>query len=132
MKRSRLDFKAAVLILSSFALAPAKATGEMTAGDLYALCTSADQNASTACRFYVLGVVQGTEMGDGAYMAANRQLLERRKTILCLSEGVSQSQMVSFVRDALKIDLIAYPGDKELPATSLIVAAMNRKFPCPR
>jgi hypothetical protein len=110
----------------------AKADGEMTAGELYSLCTSADQNAATACRFYVLGVVQGIELGDAAYMGANRQLVERKKTILCLPENTPQAQMVSIVKEAMKSVLTAYPADKDLPATSSIMAAMNRKFPCPR
>jgi hypothetical protein len=52
--------KPATLALLALLLAgPAKAVSEMTAGDLYSLCASADENDLTACRFYVFGVVQG-------------------------------------------------------------------------
>jgi hypothetical protein len=123
---------ASILLFACFAFTPAEANDEMTNGELYSLCTSADQNASAACRFYILGVVQGIELGDGAYMGANRQLAERKKTILCLTESTPQAQMVSIVKDAMKAVLAAYPGDRDLPATSSILAAMARKFPCPR
>ena len=52
--------KTATLALHALMLAgPARADNEMTAGDLYSLCTSADKNDLTSCRFYVFGVVQG-------------------------------------------------------------------------
>jgi hypothetical protein len=129
--KTQLKTACILVLVSCFASSPLKAD-ELTAGELYSLCTSTDQNASAACRFFVLGVVQGIEIGDGSYMDANRRLVERKKTILCLPESIPQTQMVSIVRDAMKTVLAAYPGDKDLPATSSILAAMNRKFPCPK
>ena len=52
---ARFAIVLAALLLGS----PARADNEMTAGDLYSLCTSADENALTSCRFYVFRVVQG-------------------------------------------------------------------------
>jgi hypothetical protein len=105
--------------------------GEMTAGDLQSLCSGADVEASTACRFYILGVVQGIEIGDGQSMDSSRHLVERKKTILCLAE-TSQKEMVGIVKDAVRRVLAAYPKDRELPATSSILAAMSAKYPCPQ
>jgi hypothetical protein len=105
----------------------------LTSGDLYSFCISKDQVAQTACRFYVLGVVQGIQLGDGAYMDhSTRNLVERKKTIMCLLDEVGQSQMVLIVIDAMAKDLAAFPDDKELPATSIAAAAMSRRFPCSR
>jgi hypothetical protein len=113
-------------------LGAAKADEEMTAGELFSFCTSADQVASAACRFYVLGVVQGIGIGDGTFMDATRKMVERKKTIFCLPENTPQTQMVTIVRDTMRQIFVAYPDDKKLPATSSILAAMNRKFPCPK
>src|SRR5690242_12060658 len=85
--------------INSLALttAAANAGGQMTANDLQSLCNATDQVASTACRFYILGVVQGIEVGDGSYMNASRQMVERKKTILCMGE-TSQLEMVGIVK----------------------------------
>jgi hypothetical protein len=48
----------AIALTTLFFASPARADNEMTAGDLYSLCASADENDLTACRFYVFGVVQ--------------------------------------------------------------------------
>jgi hypothetical protein len=125
---------ASVLILLSVAVSsPVRADGEMTAGDLYSLCSATDQVASTACRFYVLGIVQGVGLGDGAYLdATTRHLQERKKTIFCLPENTPQAQMVAVVTDTMKLDLGAYPDDRKLPAASTIVGVLVHKFPCPK
>jgi hypothetical protein len=112
----------------------AVAGGQMTQGDLYTFCVATDETSQTACRFYVLGVVQGIEVGDSAYMdSTTRRLVERKKTIYCLPDGgLPQSEMVSIVKVVLQSVLTAYPKDKELPAQSAVLAAMNSKFPCPK
>jgi hypothetical protein len=117
---------AAMLIISAPAVSE-----ELTNGELYSFCNSKDEMAQTACRFYVLGVVQGVEMGDGGFMDySTRNLVERRKTIICLPDGVPQSQMVAIVKETMIKLFAAYPGDKELPAISTVAVAMNRRFPC--
>jgi hypothetical protein len=112
----------------------AVADGQMTQGDLYTFCVATDETSQTACRFYVLGVVQGIEVGDSSYMdSTTRRLVERKKTIYCLPDGgLSQSEMVAIVKGVLQSVLTAYPKDKELPAQAAVLAAMNRKFPCPK
>jgi hypothetical protein len=136
--RKRQSPKAGVVCAALFfAALPAASvpaiSAELTSGDLYSFCASKDQMAQTACRFYVLGVVQGIETGDGGYMDhSTHQMVERTKTILCVPDEVTQSQMVAIVREAMAQDLANYPSDKELPATSIVVAVMNRRFPCAR
>jgi Rap1a immunity proteins len=108
-------------------------SAELTAGDLYSFCISKDEMVQTACRFYVLGVVQGVELGDGGYMDhSTHKFVERTKTILCLPDGVGQSQMVLMVTEAMAKTFATYPSDKELPANSTVAAVMNRRFPCGR
>ena len=130
MKPGReLKTLSALFLISFFVSTPLRAD-EMTAGELLSLCTSTDQVASTACRFYVLGVVQGIGIGDSAYMDATPKLVEKKKTIFCLPDNTPQAQMVTIVRDTMKRVFAAYPNDKNLPATSSILAAMFQKFPC--
>jgi len=132
--KMRLDFKAAIILflLSCAASTAAKADDEMTAGELYSFCTSADQLASTTCRFYIVGVVQGIGLGDGTFMDATRKMAERKKTIFCMPENTPQAQMVSIVTDTMRQLFVAHPDDKKLPAIVSILAAMNHRFPCPK
>ncbi len=100
---------------------------------LFALFPATDQVASSACRFYILGIVQGVGLGDGAYLdATTRHLQERKRTIFCPPENTPQAQMVAVVRDTMKLDLGAHPDDRKLPAASTIVGVMVHKFPCPK
>jgi hypothetical protein len=86
---------------------------------------------SSACRFYVLGVVQGVGLGDGATMDASGQMVERKKTIFCIPDGgIPQSQMVSVVRDLIGLDFKRYPEDRKLSAVGMVAAVMRKKFPC--
>jgi hypothetical protein len=104
---------------------------ELLAGNLYSFCTSNDQMVSNACRFYVLGVVQGVGLGDGSTMdASGKQMVERKKTIFCIPEDMSQTQMVSLVRDLLALDLKVYPEDRKLAAVGMVAGIMHMKFPC--
>jgi hypothetical protein len=124
---------AALFLAASLAVSAPSIAKEFTSGDLYAFCASKDQVAQTACRFYVLGVVHGIELGDGSYMDhATHRVVERTKTIMCVPDEVTQNQMVAIVTEMMAQDFVAYPDDKALPATSIIVAVMNRRFPCTR
>ncbi len=106
---------------------------ELSAENLYSFCTGKDQMVSNACRFYVLGVVQGVGIGDGSTMdASGKQMVERKKTIFCIPDNMPQSQMVSLVRDMLGLDFKMYPEDKKLEAAGMITGIMHTKFPCPR
>jgi hypothetical protein len=111
---------------------PALAADELSAGQLYQFCTSTDEVAKTACRFYIYGAFQGVVLGDGAIMGADRQMRDRRKSLVCAPENVTQDQMVSIFQFTVRDLLAKYPEDMKLPAVSILVAALNRTFPCPR
>ena len=121
---ARFAIVLAALLLGS----PARADNEMTAGDLYSLCTSADENDLTSCRFYVFGVVQGVILAST--MTANRKFVEKNNTVICLHAAVSQNQMVAIVRDTLKTTFAVYPRDRDLPAAGVVTAVFLQKFPC--
>jgi len=120
--------KALAIVLLVLLPSPAKAASEMTAGDLYSLCTSADESDLSACNFYVFGVVQGVILG--ATMTANRKFVEKKNTVICLPDAVSQNQMVAIVRDTLKMTFAVYPRDRDLAAAGVVTAIFLQKFPC--
>ena len=95
---------AAPALLALLIAGPAMAASEMTAGDLYSLCASADENDLTACRFYVFGVVQGVILAST--MTANRKFVEKNNTVICLPDAVSRNQMVAIVRDTLRMTFV--------------------------
>jgi len=119
---------AALALLALLLAGPAKAASEMTAGDLYSLCASADENDLTACRFYVFGVVQGVILAST--MTANRKFVEKNNTVICLPDAVSRNQMVAIVRDTLRMTFAVYPRDRDLPAAGVVTAVFLQKFPC--
>jgi Rap1a immunity proteins len=122
-----------VLTIALLLIAGSARADEMTAEDLYSFCASNDRMVSNACRFYVLGVVQGVGIGDGSYMdAKSNQLIERKKTIFCIPDDMPQSQMIDLVRDMLGLDFKRYPEDKKLAAAGMVTGIMHTKFPCPR
>ena len=120
--------KALAIVLLVLLPSPAKAASEMTAGDLYSLCTSADESDLSACNFYVFGVVQGVILGST--ITANRKFVEKKNTVICLPDAVSQNQMVAIVRDTLKMTFAVYPRDRDLPAPGVVTAVFLQKFPC--
>ena len=120
--------KALAIVLLVLLASPAKAASEMTAGDLYSLCTSAVESDLSACNFYVFGVVQGVILGSA--MTANRKFVEKKNTVICLPDAVSQNQMVAIVKDTLKMTFAVYPRDRDLPAPGVVTAVFLQKFPC--
>ena len=121
-----------IVLLSCFASSPVKAADGLTAGELHSFCISAGQTELNACRFYVLGIVQGVGLGDGTYLDhATRKLVERKKTIFCPPENTPQAQIVAIARDSLQQLFAVHPDDKKLPAATTILGVMILKFPCP-
>ena len=122
-----------LLVFAVLLVAGTAQADELTAGDLYSFCTSNERVLSNACRFYILGVVQGVGLGDGTTMdASGKQMVERKKTIFCIPDDFSQSQMVGLVRDQLGLDFRAYPEDKNLAGVGMVAGVMRTKFPCTR
>jgi Rap1a immunity proteins len=128
----RLIFSGWILWAALASGAPSNAD-ELLAGDLYSFCVGNDQMSNTACRFYVLGVVQGVGLGDGTTTdPSGKQMVERKKTIFCAPDDFSQTQMVSLVRDLLALDFKRYPEDKKLAAAGMVAGIFHTRFPCPR
>jgi hypothetical protein len=119
-------------IILAFLASNAANAEELSAGQLYEFCTSKDRVANSACRFFILGAVVGIGLGESSIMGPDRQFRERKKTILCMPDNVSQEQMVSiFVNTTRRVATI-YPDDLKMPAVSLVSASMSRAFPCSR
>jgi hypothetical protein len=43
---------------------------------------------------------------------------------------MSQTQMVSLVRDLLALDFTRYPEDRKLAAAGMVAGIMHTRFPC--
>jgi hypothetical protein len=109
---------AAALLLSL--PAPAHAA-QMTVGDLQTICAGSDNMSEASCRFFVLGVVEGSSFGEG------------RKTVggpLCIAEGVSSVRLRDAVVTAMAADVSAFPKDRSLAAAGFVAAAAMKAFPC--
>ncbi len=99
---------------------------ELTAGTLYGWCKDASEMSQTACKNYVLGVVQGIQLGDGTRRVKNR-LVSRKKTVLCTPDNLSAAEMVQVFSRRMSR---ARPEDLKLPAAGLVAAAMVKAYPC--
>jgi hypothetical protein len=84
---------------------------ELTAGDLYSFCNGNDELNKAACRFYILGVVQGISFGDGSIMNNTGRVVEKSKTLFCIPDDMPQSQMVAIYQKAVQALARAYPQD---------------------
>jgi len=102
--------------------APAQAA-EMTAGDLQQLCSSQKLDLDSACRFYIMGIVQGITIGMGM---ADGQVGGKP----CIPDDLPMTKLETVVKAQLGADLMVNPQDKELPASSLVGAAIATTFKC--
>ena len=94
-------------------------TGQMTMRDLQTLCGGHDPGE--ACRFYILGVIEGTGLASGV---ANDH------AHFCMPPGVTQTEIVAVVKRLAAADLARFPEDASMPAVSFIGAALLRTYPC--
>ena len=90
---------------------------QMTTADLLSLCKS-DENA---CRLYILGVSEGASLAAG--MAKNSMHF-------CVPEGVTATEMRLIFERLAREDVKRFSGDLQIPAVSMVGAAMSRQFPC--
>lgn len=102
----------------------AHADDAMTAGDLYDICTSNDSQSKSACRFYLLGIAQGIEVGmdiaDGKASAGR----------MCLPDNTPASAIELAVKMKLGQDLAVFPNDRKMDASGFVGAALVSTFPC--
>src|SRR5260370_37581377 len=107
---------AAILVFASVVVSGAANAEELNAGQLYAFCTSQNEVASTACSFFILGVVQGIGLGDGALMGPNGRIKPRGRTHFCIPERVPQDRMVSIFQNTIRVLVDGDPEDLNAPA----------------
>jgi hypothetical protein len=105
------------MLLSSAPLAADE--NAMTAGDLQQLCLGSDTTSRNVCRIYILGVVQGIEVG-----------LNMRGRRPCVPATTSADSLQQTIKSKLDEDLTAVPSDKNLVASGIIGGIVARTFPC--
>jgi hypothetical protein len=90
---------------------------QMTVKDLQGLCS----NTGDACRFYVLGAMEGASLAAGVV---------NDKAHFCVPEGVTQTEIVAVVKRLVAADLAQFPEDSRMPAISFIGAVLMKTYPC--
>lgn len=113
---------ALVVVIASVAGTNAIA-GAMVGSDLYKFCMAADPKSLVACRFYILGAVEGISLA-ATVLKDNKHF--------CIPANVTQSEMVSIVRIEMEAAFREYPEDKNAPAIELVGDAMASRYPCGR
>ena len=105
---------------------PSQAAGskEMTAGDLQQICSSQNPDVDAPCRFYIMGILQGVTigiaMGDGKVTGGRP----------CIPDNVQDTTLERVVKAKLGADLMVYPQDKNLPASSFVGGVIANVFAC--
>jgi len=105
--------------LATAPLATGNAEDVMSAGDLQQLCLGSDTTSRNVCRVYILGVVQGIEVG-----------LNMRGRRPCVPATTSGEALEQTIRSRLDEDLTAVPADRGLAASGIIGGIVARAFPC--
>ena len=96
-------------------------TAQMTLADLQQICSGASSDDANACRFFILGVLDGASMATGAKTPLGP---------LCIAPGVPGSALVAVVKKTMGEDLASNPEDKSLAAAGAVVAIVMNAFPC--
>lgn len=100
------------------------AENAMTAGDLQQICLGSNAESKAACRFYILGIAQGIDLGmniaDGKTQGGRP----------CLSENTSGSALEVTVKMKMGQDLMVFPDDRKLDASGFVGAIIIKTFPC--
>jgi hypothetical protein len=102
---------------------------QLTAGGLYEFCNSNDGFVQNACRYFILGVVEGVSAADGTVLR-EEHIVPGRKTIICIPEDVTVTQMVVAFQNAMRLLSQAYPDDLKLPAVLIVLSTMSHQYPC--
>jgi hypothetical protein len=118
----RLFVLATLAALASNA-ALADKTRQMTLGDLQEICSATDDYSRAACRYYILGVEEGTDLASRLAKDTGR---------FCVPVSTRDEATVVAVKTAMVADLAVYPKDREMPAVSFVAAAIVHAYPCPK
>jgi Rap1a immunity proteins len=96
----------------------------MRAADLQELCQGSDTTSRNVCRIYILGVVQGIEVGlsiaDGKGLAGRP----------CVPDDTSAEALQATIRKKLGEHLKSSPADRGRDASAIIGAVLVKTFPC--
>lgn len=121
---------AACIFMLGMVLCGRAAGAQMTLGDLHKLCTSPDESDKSACRFYILGVFEGAQMGAGTVRDKTGKFQEVKDKPICVPEGLTGSAMELAVKMKMGADLTVFPEDRSMPAVSFLIALLTKEFPC--
>lgn len=100
------------------------ADNAMTAGDLQQICLGSNAESKAACRFYILGITQGIDLGMSI---ADRKTQGGRP---CVPENISGSALELAVKIKMGQDLMVFPDDRKLDASGFVGAIIVKTFPC--
>ena len=109
------------LVISASALA---ADNAMTAGELQQICLGSNAESKAACRFYILGIVQGIDSG---MTIADGKIQGGRP---CVPENISGSALELAVKMKMGAVLMVFPDDRKLDASGFVTAMIIKTFPC--
>jgi len=96
----------------------------MTAADLQQLCRGPDTASKNICRIYILGVVQGIEVGLS--IVDGKDVGKRP----CIPHHTSADVLQEAVKLSLDEDLKRVPADRNVYASGIIEGVVVRMFPC--
>ena len=119
-----------LMFIAALSISSPAVSEELTAGQLFAFCVSKDEIAQTACKYFVLGAVTGIELGDSAIVGANRQATPRSRSHHCAPDDMPANNLVEIFSTTVRQLASVRPEDLQLPAISIVDAAMLRNFPC--
>jgi hypothetical protein len=121
MKTPLLVLMAAGLMLANVAVSAAE-DNAISAGDLQQLCHGSDTTSKNVCRVFIVGVVQGIQLG--------LDMADHHAPRACVPGTVSAAGLESAVKTQLDQKLQATPAAQEQAAASLIGTIVVRAYPC--
>ena len=123
MKTPLATWALSALLLTTVA-ASAGEDNAITAADLQQLCRGSDTTSRNVCRVFIVGVVQGIQLG--------LQLADRHGARPCVPGATSAEALESTVKAQLDQRLKAAPGDEQQAAAEVIGRVVVHAFPCPQ
>ncbi len=94
---------------------------ELAAGDLYDFCRSDSPVDGMACKFYIVGAVQGLKLAAAKL---------NDTTEFCIPDDLGDAQLTAIYVKTAQSDFLLYPDDRQAPAISIVAAIMKHAFKC--
>ncbi|MBC7490076.1 MAG: hypothetical protein H7240_09110 [Glaciimonas sp.] len=119
------------IILALWLVSSSVCAGDLTANDLLTICTSKESGMQRLCGVYMLGAVQGIEIGQSLAIGPNKKVYAQLgKGVLCIPDDMSTLQISRVFVDLASAMKSIYPSDLDAPAIGIVSAAFIRKFSC--